>query len=178
MSYSFQEYNQDQLLLMPPSVREWMEEDSMACFVSEVVDGFDAQGGWPPSTPRTSLGSSVWTFSRISLRYRSSFPFSGRSSRPGASMTVHAISSMRVTYGITCGVKGSRWKTGARMPKTSLWPVSSGAEHDFEAETVALCARNGVQVLPAYLPAPPPGVYGSIRGQSLQVLHRRRRFRT
>ena len=44
MSYNFLEYDQDQLLLMPPSVREWVKEDSMACFLSEVVDGFDARG--------------------------------------------------------------------------------------------------------------------------------------
>lgn len=44
MSYNFLEYDQDQLLLMPPSVREWVKEDSMACFLSEVVDGFDSRG--------------------------------------------------------------------------------------------------------------------------------------
>lgn len=44
MSYNFREYDQDQLLLMPPSVREWVKEDSMACFLSEIVDGFDARG--------------------------------------------------------------------------------------------------------------------------------------
>lgn len=44
MSYNFREYDQDQLLLMPPSVREWVKEDSLACFLSEIVDGFDARG--------------------------------------------------------------------------------------------------------------------------------------
>ncbi len=44
MSYNFRVYDQDQMLLMPPSVKEWVKEDSMACFLSEIVDGFDARG--------------------------------------------------------------------------------------------------------------------------------------
>jgi transposase len=44
MSYNFREYDQDQLFLMAPSVKEWMKEDSMACFLSDLVDGFDARG--------------------------------------------------------------------------------------------------------------------------------------
>jgi transposase len=44
MSYNFREYDQDQLLLMPPSVQEWVKEDSLARFLSEVIDGMDARG--------------------------------------------------------------------------------------------------------------------------------------
>jgi transposase len=44
MSYNFREYDQDQLFLMPPSVQEWVKEDSLARFLSEVVDGMDARG--------------------------------------------------------------------------------------------------------------------------------------
>jgi transposase len=44
MSYNFRVYDQDQMLLLPPSVKEWVREDSMARFLSEVVDGFDARG--------------------------------------------------------------------------------------------------------------------------------------
>ncbi|HEX6372931.1 MAG TPA: IS1182 family transposase [Longimicrobium sp.] len=44
MSYNFREYDQDQLFLMPPSVQEWVREDSLARFLSEVIDGMDARG--------------------------------------------------------------------------------------------------------------------------------------
>ena len=44
MSYNFREYDQNQLLLMPPSLQEWVRPDSMACFLSDVVDQFDAAG--------------------------------------------------------------------------------------------------------------------------------------
>jgi transposase len=44
MSYNFRDYDQDQLFLMPPSVQEWVKEDSLARFLSEVVDEMDARG--------------------------------------------------------------------------------------------------------------------------------------
>lgn len=44
MSHHFHAYTQDQLFLMPPSVREWVREDSVARFVSEVVDGLEEAG--------------------------------------------------------------------------------------------------------------------------------------
>lgn len=44
MSYNFLPYDQGQLFLMPPSVQEWVKKDSIACFVSEVIDEFDARG--------------------------------------------------------------------------------------------------------------------------------------
>jgi transposase len=44
MSFNFRDYDQDQLFLMPPSVQEWVKEDSLARFLSEVVDGMDARG--------------------------------------------------------------------------------------------------------------------------------------
>lgn len=44
MSYNFRDYEQDQLFLMPPSVQEWVKDDSLARFLSEVIDGMDARG--------------------------------------------------------------------------------------------------------------------------------------
>lgn len=44
MSYNFREYDQDQLFLMPPSVQEWVKEDSLARFLSEIINGMDARG--------------------------------------------------------------------------------------------------------------------------------------
>ncbi|HSK67795.1 MAG TPA: IS1182 family transposase [Candidatus Limnocylindria bacterium] len=44
MSYNFREYDQDQLLLMPPSIQEWVKEDSFARFLSEIIEGMDARG--------------------------------------------------------------------------------------------------------------------------------------
>jgi transposase len=44
MSYNFLPYAQDQLFLMPPSMQEWVKKDSMVCFLSDVIDQFDAGG--------------------------------------------------------------------------------------------------------------------------------------
>lgn len=44
MSHNFRDYDQDQLFLMPPSVQEWVKEDSLARFLSEVIDGMEARG--------------------------------------------------------------------------------------------------------------------------------------
>ena len=44
MSYNFRPYAQDQLFLMPPSVQEWVQKDSLVCFLSDVVDELDAAG--------------------------------------------------------------------------------------------------------------------------------------
>jgi transposase len=44
MSYNFRDYDQGQLFLMPPSIQEWVKEDSLARFLSEVIDGMDARG--------------------------------------------------------------------------------------------------------------------------------------
>lgn len=44
MSHNFRDYDQDQLFLMPPSVQEWVKEDSFARFLSEIVDGMDGRG--------------------------------------------------------------------------------------------------------------------------------------
>jgi transposase len=44
VSYNFLPYEQDQLLLMPPSLAEWVGEDSLARFVSELVDAMQARG--------------------------------------------------------------------------------------------------------------------------------------
>jgi transposase len=44
MSYNFREYDQDQLLLMPPSIQEWVRPDSLPRFLSEIVDEMDAGG--------------------------------------------------------------------------------------------------------------------------------------
>jgi transposase len=44
MSYNFLPYDQEQLFLMPPSLREWVREDSLAHFLSEVLDHLDTAG--------------------------------------------------------------------------------------------------------------------------------------
>lgn len=44
MSYHFLPYEQEQMYLMPPSLQEWVREDSLARFVSEAVDELAAKG--------------------------------------------------------------------------------------------------------------------------------------
>lgn len=44
MGYNFLPYQENQLFLLPPSVSEWVAEDSLARFVSDVVDHLDETG--------------------------------------------------------------------------------------------------------------------------------------
>lgn len=61
MSEPFKPYRPDQLLLLPPSLRDWLPEDHLVYFLSDVVDQLDFaaitggyrrdQGGQPPYHP-------------------------------------------------------------------------------------------------------------------------------
>jgi transposase len=44
LSYNFIPYAQDQQYLFPPSLHEWVKEESLERFISDVVDHLDAQG--------------------------------------------------------------------------------------------------------------------------------------
>jgi transposase len=44
MSYNFLPYAQDQDYLLPPSLKEWVREDSLAQFISDAVDHLDVKG--------------------------------------------------------------------------------------------------------------------------------------
>ncbi len=44
MSKPYLPYQPDQILLMPPSMREWLPEGHLAYFVSDVIDGLDLTG--------------------------------------------------------------------------------------------------------------------------------------
>jgi transposase len=43
MSCMFKSYDQDQLFLFPPSLREWLPGNHLAQFISDVVDELDIQ---------------------------------------------------------------------------------------------------------------------------------------
>ncbi len=36
---TYRPYEPDQLLLIPPSLREWLPEDHLVYFISDIVDG-------------------------------------------------------------------------------------------------------------------------------------------
>ena len=44
MAFNFLPYDQKQLLLMPPSLQEWVADGSLPRFISDVVDELDAKG--------------------------------------------------------------------------------------------------------------------------------------
>jgi transposase len=61
MPKSYRPYEPDQLLLMPPSLADWVPEDHLARFVGDVVTGLDLRAieetytderGYPPYHPR------------------------------------------------------------------------------------------------------------------------------
>ena len=62
MSKTYLPYDPDQQLLMPAALREWLPEDHLACFISDVVDQLDLaeiiaryegeRRGGPPYNPK------------------------------------------------------------------------------------------------------------------------------
>ncbi|MCD5416355.1 transposase, partial [Candidatus Bipolaricaulota bacterium] len=44
MAYNFLAYDEQQLYLLPVSIRDWVQDDSLARFVGETVDLLDSQG--------------------------------------------------------------------------------------------------------------------------------------
>ncbi len=67
MSKTYLPYGPDQQLLLPAALREWLSDDHLACFISDVVDqlnlsaitaGYDGErsGGPPYHSGTGSLG--------------------------------------------------------------------------------------------------------------------------
>ena len=44
MAYNFREYNLDQQYLLPPSIRDWVPEDSAAHFIDGLVERLHERG--------------------------------------------------------------------------------------------------------------------------------------
>src|SRR5438093_11568860 len=68
---TFRPYQPDQLLLLPPSIQEWLPEDHLGRFVSEVVDELDLtaieeryseERGYPPYHPRMMVKVLVYGY--------------------------------------------------------------------------------------------------------------------
>jgi transposase len=68
---TFRPYQPDQLLLLPPSIQEWLPEGHLARFVSEVVDELDLSAiearyseerGYPPYHPRMMVKVLVYGY--------------------------------------------------------------------------------------------------------------------
>lgn len=84
VAFNFLPYDQKQLLLMPPSLQEWVAEGSLPRFISDAVDEFDREG---------ELGA-------FYARYRSDGW--GRAAYPPAMMVKVLL------YGYCLGVRSSR----------------------------------------------------------------------
>jgi len=48
MPMTFRPYAPDQDLLLPPSLRDWLAEDRLAYFISDVVEEFDLSAFYAP----------------------------------------------------------------------------------------------------------------------------------
>lgn len=73
MAKTFREYNPDQLLLMAPSLRDWLPEDHAVYFVSDLVDqldlraiyeSYDEERGYPPYHPLLMTKLLLYGYSR------------------------------------------------------------------------------------------------------------------
>jgi transposase len=71
MAKTFRPYEPDQMLLMPPSLADWVPEDHLARFVREVVDTLDLtaieetyseERGYPPYHPRMMVAVLLYAY--------------------------------------------------------------------------------------------------------------------
>ena len=85
----FRHYNPKQVMLLPPSLSDWLRPGHPVYFVSEVVDGFDLsaiyQGytelrGYPPYEP--GLTGHLFAIERATRKSRISLPRSSWARRP------------------------------------------------------------------------------------------------
>jgi len=102
MAKTFRPYEPDQLLVLPPSLREWLPADHLAYFVSDVVDALDLSAiyasygeerGYPPYHPL--LMTKLWL------------------------------------YGYACGVRSSRKVERATREDVAFRMLCAGNEPDF-----------------------------------------------
>ena len=71
MAKTFRPYDPDQMLLMPPSLADWVPEDHLARFVRDVVEALDLSAieeayteerGYPPYDPRMMVGVLLYAY--------------------------------------------------------------------------------------------------------------------
>ncbi len=71
MAKTFRPYDPDQMLLMPPSLADWIPEDHLARFVRDVVEALDLSAieeaypeerGYPPYDPRMMVGVLLYAY--------------------------------------------------------------------------------------------------------------------
>ena len=72
MAKHYREYQPDQMFLLPPSLREWLPEDHLAYFVSDLVDDLDLSEietvyededrGQPPYHPRMMVKVLIYAY--------------------------------------------------------------------------------------------------------------------
>src|SRR5258706_13864696 len=80
MAKRYRVYEPDQLFLMPPSLREWLAEDHLAYFVSELGDDLDLseieavyedeERGQPPYHPRMMIKVLIYAYCSGVFAYR------------------------------------------------------------------------------------------------------------
>jgi len=113
MSKTFRPYEPDQLMLLPPALSDWMPENHLARFVSELVDGLDLSAientyseerGFPPYHPRMMVkvllyGYATGTYSsrRIETKLQDSVAF--RFLAAGNQPDFRTISDFRKRHG-------------------------------------------------------------------------------
>ena len=107
MAYNFLPYEEDQLYLMPPSIDEWVSDDSLARFVSEMVDQFDAEG----------------KLENFYSDYR-------EDGRGGAAYHPRMMVKV-ILYAYCCGITSSRRIAGALEDAIALRFLSANLQPDF-----------------------------------------------
>ena len=119
MSYKFLPYNIEQMFLMPPSISDWVAEGSLARFVSDVIEYFDASGKLAPF-------------------------YSGYRDDGWGCAAYHPRMMVKViVYAYTVGVTGSRRIARALENDVSLRFLSANQQPDFR--TISDFRKNNLE---------------------------------
>ena len=71
MAKTFRPFDRDQMLLMPPSLHDWVSEDHLARFIADLVESLDLRAieavyteerGYPPYHPRMMVGVLLYAY--------------------------------------------------------------------------------------------------------------------
>src|SRR5882762_7317120 len=131
MPKGYRPYLPDQDLLLPPSLREWVAEEHLVYFVSDVVDQLDLSAihavygeekrGQPPYDPRLMTKllvygycTGVFSSRRIQKRLQEDIPFkAGLPNHLGLSQDPHRDAAGIVRAGLGDGAGSGRGESGS-----------------------------------------------------------------
>src|SRR6266581_3577935 len=157
MGKSYRPYLPDQEFLLPPSLRDWLPENHLVYFVSDVIDNLnlsamdvvygDEQRGQPPYDPRMMTkvlvyGYCVGVFSSRRIQQRLTEDIAFRVLAAGNVPNFRTMSDFRKIHLATLeGLFGTKVKANASKHKAMSYDRMKEKERQIRAEVRELLAQ-------------------------------------